>query len=438
MRYWNPRVINSMQVHKIQSLITSLSAQEFVRSGLSYTFSSFVMGVLSYLFNVVVARKFPLDQYGEYSSALASIAFFSVPLTAFTVIVIRRVGAVPAKDRSDYAAALFKALLFLLQKNVLVLLLFTSLFIAGLSRFANISLVTGTFIAIMVFLSYVSTYYIAVLQAQKDFTKAGMYLCVSSGLKLFVGSIALVWLATTEVLYGALFLATCFSLLYGSRLVLKNIRKKPKQVISFSLKRILQSKTVLVPLISSIGMIGLINVDVMMAKIVLSPEDAGLYAGLSLLGKIVYFLTAPIISVLYTFFIDAQTAAYRRKLLSMGVALISLAGLGAIVFYVLFSSQLVQLVFDERYLAIEPFVGLAGFFGGLFALVALLTQYYMAKLSRFSWLPVLACSAQVVAIALLPHTVAAIIKSNIGLVASLVLAYGAVFLLESHQDRTSS
>ncbi len=124
----------------------------------------------------------------------------------------------------------------------------------------------------------------------------------------------------------------------------------------------------------------LLSSDTLAAKHYLSPETAGLYAGVSICGKIVYFITSVLAIYLFPLF-SAHHDRGEDARKTLGIALGTIVA-GALVVAAVFSMapQLVVLpLLGARFSAAGQFVGLAGIAFGLYGCVYLCAMYLLAQ-----------------------------------------------------------
>ena len=124
----------------------------------------------------------------------------------------------------------------------------------------------------------------------------------------------------------------------------------------------------------------LLSSDTLAAKHYLSPDTAGLYAGVSICGKIVYFIT----SVLAIYLFPLFSARHDRGLDARKTLVIALAAIlgGAVVLAAVFgvAPQLVVApLLGTKFSAAGQFVGLAGIAFGLYGCVYLCAMYLLAQ-----------------------------------------------------------
>ncbi len=130
------------------------------------------------------------------------------------------------------------------------------------------------------------------------------------------------------------------------------------------------------------------NVDVVTARHVLNGHAAGLYSGLSVMGKILYFGTSSLSAVMYPRLAHARTASQRRRLLVETVVLLAAADAVVLAVYTIFGRDILRLVLGRTYTADARLLPLftVGVIG--LTLVNLLVYYGMgARGRRFALVP---------------------------------------------------
>ncbi len=91
------------------------------------------------------------------------------------------------------------------------------------------------------------------------------------------------------------------------------------------------------------------NIDVVAARHVLSPTSAGLYSGLSIMGKILFFGTSSLSAVMYPRIAAAANARARRQLLIQTGALLLGIDAAVVAAYAVLAHPLLGLVLGPRY-----------------------------------------------------------------------------------------
>ena len=149
----------------------------------------------------------------------------------------------------------------------------------------------------------------------------------------------------------------------------------------------------------------IIHSDVLLANALLKPEEAGLYAATSLVGRVVFYGSWAVALALFPY-VAAQGAAGKPhlRLLYLGLALTGTLCLGAVLICAFFPEWVVGLLFGRAYLAAAPLVAPYAFVTSLYALANVLSNHHLALgHARAGYVPLLAAALQILLI-LLHHT----------------------------------
>ncbi|HVB53525.1 MAG TPA: hypothetical protein VNF24_04960 [Candidatus Acidoferrales bacterium] len=136
------------------------------------------------------------------------------------------------------------------------------------------------------------------------------------------------------------------------------------------------------------------NLDVVAARHVLTAHGAGLYSGLSVMGKIVFYGTSSLSAVMYPRIAAAKTASARRKLLLQALAGLCVADAVALLAYGLLAPHLLKVVLGPQYVRDSKLLPL--FTVGVVALtfVNMLAYYGMgARVRHFAIVPAIGVPA---------------------------------------------
>jgi len=194
----------------------------------------------------------------------------------------------------------------------------------------------------------------------------------------------------------------------------------------------LKRKTVLIPLLTTLGMIGLLSMDIILAKIFLPANQVGLYAGFSLLAKIILYATGPISMVAYTFFTGSETQRNGQKILTVSIISFLFFGLGITLIYKLLPGVIIRLIFGVKFNLLTPLIWLAAIYGLAYSLAGLFAQYLIAQEKWAGLLALPALLIQIVGISFYHQNLAQIMLVNIVAATLLFFAYlsSFIFVLE--------
>jgi len=409
----------------IKSLISKATQNSFIRGGFIFTSASFLVSILHYIFNLLIARGFTLSSYGEYMSAFSYIAILTVPFSALNVILINRISRAKIEDRANIALAIELIILKTLTKySVPVILLAFIIFFILLAK-TNLQTISIFFILALVLLSIFNTFYSSVLQAYKSFFMAGSLAITLALLKLFLGSGVMLLELSLEYVYISLISLSVVGIILGAilirfkRKISKNLTITYKPIQSYVLK-----KQVILPTITMLGIIGMLNVDIIIVKKFFAADQAGLYAGLSLLGKIILYATTPLNLVAFTFFTGSEHSHNKKHILLFSTTLTLIAGSFAGIMYYLFSDLVISIIFGSKFLVVSQYVWLTAVFGTLYSIVSLFAQYAISKMYSFALFSVFGLAVQTILLYSLHSSFYDVLIINSSVLLLLALFYG--------------
>lgn len=136
------------------------------------------------------------------------------------------------------------------------------------------------------------------------------------------------------------------------------------------------------------------NIDVVAARHVLHPAGAGLYSGLSVMGKIIFFGTSSLSAVMYPRVAAAATASARRRLLLQTLGVLGVVDGVALLGYGLLAPRLLRLVLGPQYVSDSSLLLLFAVGVVALTLVNLLVYFGMgARNRRFAIVPAIGVPA---------------------------------------------
>jgi len=415
---------------------TKLIQHPYIRSSFIFTVSSFVASVFGYFFNLLIARYLNVSEYGEYMAALSYFFIFIVPFGAFGVYIMKVLGNVP-KDKRDAAA-------YILEKKFQTMILYSAKYIAVLAvvfvfvlykvsnlRFSSILFLLG-FVMVTLFFNF----FLSILEGLKEFMSAGFLQIFAMIVKLILGGVIVVLFTHLELLYASIVFSSVAGVILAHYLVSKRSLHKrvhePMFEYTFRMRKIfhyLSRKSVYIPLLTTLGIVGISSIDIIFVKKFFSAQDAGYYSALSLLAKIILYFTAPLSTVMYSYFTADESKQNAHSLFFFSQLGFIAMGMIAALFYYFFPSLIVNIIFGEKYSVITSTVWIAGIYGMLYALVNLSSFYWMARESHIAYVPLLGIIFQVIALSLFHQNYLSILVVNSVVLAMIWLTYSVFYLL---------
>lgn len=351
---------------------------------------TFAGNILNFLFNFFMTRNLSVADYGSLAALASIILLFALIAESLTPTVVHFTGSYFANKKISKATALFWKLNALFVASGAVALGSFIVFAESFGHFFKINNAFLLFlVGVIVFFTSVMSLNKGVLMGRLSFGYISFLNFFSSLLK-FLSGIFFV-LSGLGVIGGLLaFLSAYTSFYLLSFFPLRFIFQKKTKEKVIGLKKIF---TYAAP--SSIAMLGLtlfITTDLLLVKHFYSPREAGIYAGMSLLGKIIYFFSAPISTVLFPLVVQKRARNEKHSdLFFIAMGLVAISSLGITIFYYIFPEFSILLLLKQKeYLSIAPTLWVFGVFMALYSLLWLMTNYYLSMKKTKVFLPIIA------------------------------------------------
>ena len=329
---------------------------------------------MNFLYNAYLSRRLDVTAFGDIALFSSFFYLTSVPISglsrSFTHTTAYLVGKYvrPVKNvYHKYISSLTRLSLILmlvwvvvspLLKNIFQVasltpfLIFTPIWLTALVGSANAGYLGGNLIFSVMALS-------VVVETLVKFGAAAMIL----------------WLGRPELIYGAVTLSLLSAFILESFYVRRKKNQlvelaNPKEETQFSRKFYLTS------VLTTLSSISYITLDVMLAKIYLSPEAAGAYGYLSLAGKMVFFLGSMFSQFLIPYVSrDLGAGKSARGTFLRIVALVGSANLTAVAVFGFLGSITAPLLWGSNATLIIPYLPLYSVAMALFSMTSLIINY---------------------------------------------------------------
>jgi glycosyltransferase involved in cell wall biosynthesis/O-antigen/teichoic acid export membrane protein len=371
----------------------------------------------NYLFHVVVSRQLGPSDYGALAALLAILLVLSVPLGVLQTLIAQRAAALRAQgneeDVTELAASTTRGVLpLVLAAGVATLLLAAPL----LALFLDVSFASASLLAPVVVLGTLCAIPLGVLQGTMRFgafavvVLSGVVVRLVSGIGFVEAGLGV----PGAMLAGSL--AAAVSLVVGFSLV--GLRGGVLTKVRGSLEGLRGGFRV--ALFALVAFWLLAQVDIVLARHFLDPEEAGFYSSAGLLARALPFMAAAVAFVAFPRFVTARERGedalhwLRTSLVAVAVLVVA-----AFVILVPLRNVIVELTFGERYGPAASLLPLLCVGMGALALVGLLTYFHIAMGSRAHVIPIAGLVLEV-ALILLFHDSAEQIAAIVAAVAVAV------------------
>lgn len=382
---------------------------------------------INFIFQLFMARILTLEDYGILAS-LFSFIYISSILTESIQNVIVKYSAGKESDgqlknilkRSLKKVAYLSSILF--GVYLLITLFLFPLF--GISYWLLALTGTTLFLACFIPLSR------GVLQGRKRFKALSLNMAIEAVSKLIIALALVFWgMGVFGAILGVI-LGSVIALAVSAIQIRPTIAAKEETAEPIGIYQYARPSLVITAVV-----IAFFSLDVILAKMLFSPELAGSYAIASILGKIIFWGTVPISKAMLPYSSDNSIGKEKKKkIFPTALALLILGVAAALTIFLIFPSQLIY-VFSKK---VVPAASSVLFYNGIaFSLISLANLLLLYRLStgatRGYWmLPIFL----VIEIALLSIFSNSLMQFAIAFIAaSLIFAIGSFWILRNPKEK---
>ncbi len=359
----------------LKMFFSFLKDNPLARGSLILFVGSFLAGVLSYIFNAIMGRMLGPEDYGAFASLVSLTYITGVPAGTIAVVVAKKMAELQAKNEMTksrpfvgYVAkqsAIFGVVVFLIFLVLIPLIMgflkiesFWAVLILGLS----------------LLVSFVSAVPSGGLRGLEKFFEISWSSIFSALTRIGLG---VLFVLVGWRVAGGLFAALCADILVT--LVIFHYLRLPKERTVLAREDTKLSSFALPVFFVTLFMAVLYNADVVLAKHFLDTTNAGYYAILSLLGKIIFFGTASIGVVIFPITAKNHSLGLdNSRILKLSLWLTFIASAMVTAIYFVFPDLVIKILFGASYLPVSPYVGLMGIVFVFYSLLNILVSYALS------------------------------------------------------------
>lgn len=387
--------------------------------------------VLNYIYHFVIGRMLGPTFYGELVSLISLTGLLGVIPGSMSLVVIKYISSAKTKKEIANLVGWLTGKVFQVSLIFFILTIVASPAIASflhINKIIYLILIASTFL-----FSLATSLNRSILQGLLKFKEMIISVLVENGIKL-VASILLVYLGYRV---GGAMLAFVISAALGwylTNLYLKiHLVKKttpPSNIKSMALY-------VLPVIVQSLALTSLYSSDVMLVKHFFSSYEAGIYASLSTLGKIIFFGTGPIGAVMFPIVSHRQARGQGfRRIFVYSFLVTGILASAILLIYWLFPEFAIRLLYGSAYLAAKNLLIWFGIFITLFTLSSLMINFNLSLgRTHVVLLPLIASIAQIIAIWFLHQSLFMVILVSTFVTALLLVA---ILIYSSYGKRISN
>lgn len=405
---------------RIVEKISHIASHPLARGSMVVLIGSTLANISSYAYHLVVGRILGPVQYGELASLFSFSYLLNVPSIVLQTVLAKYIAGFRATNEIGRAKALSlaatKRLVGIVGVGMVALIPFIGILTEFLHISSQISVVYMYVTSAVWLLTVVQA---SLLQGLQLFTAAMVLSNVGALLRLAGGAIGAAFGVTETIFAGVItgiigwvtyFLPLRF--VYAAKAQPANI--SGTELAAYSVPSLL----------TILSITSLYSTDIMLAKHFLPGFEAGLYAALSVMGKIIFFASSSVSYVLFPVVAErAKQDTQSERLVYSGLFAIGGISLGITAGYFLLPQMALLLLFGQSYFPAASYLGWFGIFLSLYSLSYLLVTTLLGAGHMQVWLFVcIAALIQIIGISLYHTNILSILVVNIVILAGLFIS----------------
>lgn len=381
-----------------------------------------VVNVLNYIYHLLMGRILGPVEYGILASVFSLLYIFGIVPLSSSVAIVKFISQSEDKREISIVYSSIRKFIFKVALGICIFIAVLSPAIAEFLKIDNFWLIFLT--VPILFLNLIVLVNQATAQGMLRFMGFVLPNVVSAVIKLLLG-LLLVYLgysvfgATLAILIGAIL--SFFATIPYVKDINKKIKKgyfdiKPFLVFSFPV------------LVQALCFTAFFTLDVILVKHYLSPMEAGFYAAISLLGKIIYFAVSPIASAMFP--IVSKRKARNEKYLKIFFTSLAVTvgiSLVVVVLYYFFPKLAILLLYGKEYLSVYKDLVWMGLFMFFYSLSMLLVNLFLSVgETKVVYYPLIVLIIQVLGIIMFHGSIREVIYVNLFSMIILFTTLGGV------------
>src|SRR3989344_4952944 len=332
----------------LKKLFQTIKSNPFLQDNLILFIGLFVAGIGGFIYHFVLGRLLGPADYGSLG-ALLSLAYIFLIILNTTQMGIADITTRLTLEKADKKITyLFRRLL---KELVVIGIIFVAVFLAlsslisGYLHVPYMSVFIVSFALLFIFLLSLPR---GMMQGLQRFTLLSSNNILESFIKLFAAILFVILGYGVAGAIGGIVFGYALAFIIGMY-NFRSLFKTKEQTIPFNVKPVFDA------------------------------TQAGYYAALAILGKVIFFGTSSIGQVMFPKVIALHAQKKPHKHLFYKSCLLALLFIFPVLFfYFVFPTFVVTLLFGSQFLEIVPLLGLFGIYMTLFCLIYLFSYYFVS------------------------------------------------------------
>lgn len=392
----------------------------------------------AYIYHLIIGRLLGPSSYGTLVAVLSLMGLVATAFSFLGMVIVKFVSSAKKEELNQIHLFFNKKII----RFGILLFIIALLLVPFLSKFLSISPIILIQLSPYFLITILVFYYRSFLQGLLKFKEVVISNNIDILGRIIFGVIAFYIGLSVFGVVGGIVISSLFSLLFLKRYMKEFGKQGEKDKFSKGRDVLRYSIPVI---ITTVSLQSFFSNDIILAKHFFDSHEAGIYASLSTLGKIIFYGTAPVMAVMFPLVSKRHSRGESyRKILFLSVLLTGGISFAVTLVYYIFPEIMVNVLYGSEFIEAAPYLVWFGIFMTLFTLASLLLNYFLSKEdTRIVFIAPFIVVLQVVGIWLFHDGILEVVKVSIAAISFLLailliyFAYGNKKLPNEGKEETS-
>ncbi len=397
-----------------------------------------IMNAGNYLYHLLMGRFLGPSEYGALASLIAILYLIGIPSGTLNLVVAKMTAQFKGKNEYGKVSRLFSVLnKWIMAISIFIVLIFflSNSIIASFLKINEVNSITA--LGVIFALFFLIALNRSIIQGLQKFEFLSVSNIIEMICKLGFGLLAvklgfgvtgaILAMVLTEFL---IYLITVWPLKFSWL----------TEPVALKIEKTIFLRNLWAPLTIFLALTSLFSIDIILVKHFLPEYEAGLYAALAVMGKVIFLASSAVVLVMYPMIAEAHAKKENYKyLFGYSFIFISIASIVLTSAYYLYPKVWIGLFFGSDYESIAPYLGPFAVFISLYSLINLFVNFFFA-ITKIIFIPllILAAASQVIFISIFHQSIYQIITVSIIVSALLLFSLILIFIKEIAEMRYNS
>lgn len=408
-------------------------SSKIIKEGTLLFISTMIGNIASYFFQFFMSRKLSIEDFGVFNSLMSLFIITAVPIGTLLIIIARYTSQFKAKGEYEKIHIMYKSAG---SKIALIgiICVMAFIFLSGnIMTFLNLSArVPIIIVGLMLAVNFILTLNLGVLQGLQRFWFLGVNMGLNGVIRLIMGIVFVYLGFKVNGALGATLLAGAVVFMITIIPLRKFLLNPAKgNIINGSSYKDVFSESMPV-MLTYLSFAILTNIDLILVKHFFTPEDAGNYAAVAILGRTVLYLPGAIAIAMFPMVAENHTLNKNSHSLLKNALLFSAAisGIGMALFIVI-PEFILTISMGEKYAPVSDLLRLFGIAMFPFSMMNIMINFNLARRRvKFLYTLIFACALQIMLISLFHSTLVEVLLIMMGVGVILFIMNGLILFKE--------